>query len=79
MRDDSIIRESIIGDKGYHSNESMLTLGVAAIRSYIQVVYHLITANVVRWWSIPGLCDSTGVSSSPVFVETEMAACTTGC
>jgi len=51
---------------------------IAALWHVIQVVY-LITANVVRWRSIPGLCDATGVSSSSVFVETEMAACTTGC
>ena len=52
---------------------------VAALLHLVRIVYDLITANVVRWWSIPGLCDSTGVSSSSVFVETEMAACTTGC
>jgi transposase len=52
---------------------------IAALLHVIQVVYDLITATVVRWWSIPGLCDSTNVSSSSVLVETEMAACTTGC
>jgi hypothetical protein len=52
---------------------------IAAFLHVIQVVYDLITVNVVRWWSIPGLCDSISVSSSSVFVVTEMAACTTGC
>jgi hypothetical protein len=44
----------------------------------MQIVYDLITVDVVRWWSIPGLRDSTHVSSSSVFVATEMTAYATG-
>src|SRR5713101_5140279 len=52
---------------------------VAALLSVMQIVYDLITVDVVRWWSIPGLCDSIHVSSSSVFVATEMTAYATGC
>src|SRR5713226_4675730 len=52
---------------------------IAAFVNVIQVVYDLITVDVVRWWSILGLCDSTHVSSSSVFVATEMTAYATGC
>jgi transposase len=51
---------------------------VAALLSVMQIVYDLITVDVVRWWSIPGLCDSIHVSSSSVFVATEMTAYATG-